>query len=315
MAVGEMSLCRWCHRAEVATVAHSAKARWFVENPRSKEIGRLVVCPSCDLLYFDQTYSQIELENMYSGYRGPEYFKRRNKYEPWYTKKVNDAIGHSTEVLRLRQEHLENLLQRAIGDAGLVSPKRVLDIGGDEGQFIPQLTSITDKAVLEVSGVKPVQNVQTISSWDEASAFQPDLVMLCHVLEHTDEASRMIIDTANVLKTGGLMYVEIPLDRPKKVSRVFRWKIYRSYTKWLAQHPLLFRFADLLSLVSRRIIGLPIPFSIIKQNEHINFFSESSLIDVVSAVGFREVSRSTYKPSSEVPIWDVSAFGALFEKI
>ena len=72
--------------------------------------------------------------------------------------------------------------------------------------------------------------------------------------------------------------------------------------------------ADLLGLVSRKFIGLPIWGSVIKQSEHINFFNETSVTKVIEALGFTQVADSRYKPSSGVPVLDVSALGVLFRR-
>ena len=106
--------CRWCESSEVQILAYCAKARWIVDDPTKSEANRLVICPGCDLMYFEQSFTESELGNMYNGYRGDDYFSRRNKYEPWYTKRVNDAIGHSSKVLELRQQHLQDFLKTTI---------------------------------------------------------------------------------------------------------------------------------------------------------------------------------------------------------
>ena len=297
------------------TVAHSAKARWVIDDPKEKTTGRLVLCQGCDLLYFEHGFSPSELTTMYAGYRGAEYFKRRNKYEPWYTKKVNDGIGHSSQVLQLRRDHLEKMMMKVIEEGRVIAPKRILDVGGDEGQFIPDLPSVEERAVLEVSGVRPVPDVTSITDWTQAAVFQPDMLMMCHVLEHTDTARAMIDEASKLLSSGQLFYVEVPLDRPRNIGRIFRTKMYRSYTRWLAGHPFMFRMADLLSLVSRRFTGRPFPGSVIKQNEHLNYFNIESLTKVLSANGFTEVEKSIYKPSSGVPILDVAAIGVLYQRI
>lgn len=311
----EEELCRWCQLSQVKRVAYCAKARWVINDPKDRSVGQLVKCPNCDLLYFEQSFSIDELQNMYSGYRGDDYFRRRNRYEPWYTKRVNDAIGHSAVVLQLRRQHLENLLLKLIRDERISTPERVLDVGGDEGQFIPDIPSIEERGVLEVSGVRPVEDVASFTSWEEAAIFRPDMLMMCHVLEHTDSAREMIAEAGRLLGPGNLLYLEVPLDRPRKISRVFGVDVYRIYTKWIAGHPLLFRVADLLSLISRRILGQPLIGSIIKQNEHINYFTPDSLVSVVKSFGFEEVCSSQYKPSSGVPIMDVDAVGVLFTRL
>jgi hypothetical protein len=306
--------CRWCLSKNLRPVAVGAKARWVLENPRSQTVSNLIKCDDCALVYFDASFSEYELTQMYSGYRNSEYLRRRRKYEPWYTKRINDAIGHSAEVLQLRRQHLEGVLNEALksGELGLVSPTRVLDVGGDEGQFIPDIETIETKAVLEVSGARPVEGAQVLETWDEAIGFKPDMIMMCHVLEHIENARENIKNAARALEQGGFLYIEIPLDRPVKIAQIFSTRVYARYVKLLCRIPMLFVFADLLSLVSRRFVGRPIPGAVIKQNEHINFFDGLTITNVVESMGFELIKESIYKPSSGVPVLDVRASGTLF---
>ena len=295
-------------------MAFGAKARWIVESPSSNEISQLMSCNDCGLVYFSASFSDVELTRMYSGYRSSEYQKMRARFEPWYSKKINDAIGHSADVLTLRLQHLENLLSDALDKNShkISSPTRVLDVGGDEGQFIPRIDSIVEKAVLEVSGVRPVENAQVLETWDGAIGFKPDMIMMCHVLEHIENARENVENAARALRQGGLLYIEIPLDRPVKIAQVFSTRAYARYTKLLCRIPLLFVLADLLSLVSRRFFGKPFPGAVIKQNEHINFFDGLTVTRVVESMGFELIQESIYKPSSGVPVLDVRASGTLF---
>lgn len=306
--------CRWCRNNNLRNVAVGAKARWVLENPRSKEVSNLIKCDDCGLVYFDTSFSEHELTQMYSGYRNSEYLKRRRKYEPWYTKRINDAIGHSTEVLQLRREHLERVLNEALESetSGHSWPSCVLDVGGDEGQFIPDIETIKTKAVLEVSGARPVEGAQVLETWDEAIDLKPDMIMMCHILEHIENARENVENAARALQLGGLLYIEIPLDRPERITQLFSTRAYRKYTKLLCTIPSLFVLADLVSLVSRRFFGKPFPGAVIKQNEHINFFDGSTITKVVEAMGFELIAESIYKPSSGVPVLDVRASGTLF---
>jgi 2-polyprenyl-3-methyl-5-hydroxy-6-metoxy-1,4-benzoquinol methylase len=307
--------CRWCGSATTTVVASAAKARWVVASPKARETSQLVSCFNCGVKFFTEPFSAEEFERMYSGYRDAKYQRRRHKYEPWYSKKINDAIGHSTEVLEVRRLHLEDLLNSAINpDGSKVSLKRVLDVGGDEGQFIPKLESITARAVLEISGIKPVVGVEAINSWGNAGEFKPDFIMICHVLEHLENPLETVENASKILSTGGLLYIEIPLDGPSRIPKLFSSKFYNQYTKFLCRFPLLFICADLVGLVSRKFIGLPIWGSVIKQSEHINFFNEISITQVIEAMGFSQIIDSRYKPSSGVPVLDVSALGVLFRR-
>lgn len=306
--------CRWCESNNTQKVAVGAKARWIVEIPSSSEISYLLKCNDCGLVFFSASFSDGELSRMYSGYRSSDYQRRRARYEPWYSKKINDAIGHSSDVLTLRRQHLEDTLSIALQDhpQKTISPTRVLDVGGDEGQFIPNIESITHKAVLEVSGVRPVDGAQVLGSWNEADDFLPDMIMMCHVLEHIETARENIERASHTLKTGGLLYIEIPLDRPVKISPLFSAPLYTKYTKLLCKVTPLFVIADLASLVTRKFFGRPMLGSVIKQNEHINFFDGATITSVVETLGFELIRESIYKPSSGVPVLDVSASGTLF---
>ena len=306
--------CRWCRSRKIHKIAVGAKARWIVQQPSSSEITNLLKCDDCGLVYFSASFSDGELSRLYIGYRNSEYQNRRAKYEPWYTKKINSAIGHSEDVLILRRQHLEKVLFDASSNhpEKFSSPTRVLDVGGDEGQFIPNIKSITEKAVLEVSGVRPVDDAQVLTNWNEVDVFSPDMIMMCHVLEHIENARENIENAARALKTGGLLYVEIPLDRPVKIGRIFSTPTYRQYTQLLCKIPRLFVVADLVSLVSRKLLGRPILGSVIKQNEHINFFDGKTVASVVQTLGFELIRESIYKPTSGVPILDVTASGSLF---
>lgn len=306
--------CRWCRSKNIHKVAVGAKARWIVESSSENEISNLLKCNDCGLVYFSAPFSNLELTRMYSGYRSSEYQRRRAKYEPWYTQKINNAIGHSEDVLTLRRQHLEKVLSDASGNHSerFSSPTRVLDVGGDEGQFIPEIDSIIQKAVLEVSGVHPVDGAQILTNWNEVDGFSPDMIMMCHVLEHIENARENVENAARALKPGGLLYLEIPLDRPVKISRIFSTPAYKRYTRLLCKVPQLFVVADLISLVSRKILGRPIPGAVIKQNEHINFFDGETIASVVETLGFELIHESIYKPTSGVPVLDVSASGSLF---
>jgi hypothetical protein len=306
--------CRWCHSSNIHSIAVGAKARWIVEVPTSVEISRLLKCEDCGLVCFSASFSDKELDTMYSGYRNSDYQRRRAKYEPWYTKKINDSIGHSSGVLNLRRLHLVNLLSAAFKNSSRLidSPTRVLDVGGDEGQFIPKIDSIIERAVLEVSGIRPVDGAHFFTSWNEVDKFSPDMIMMCHVLEHIENARENIEKASSILKSGGLLYIEIPLDRPVKVSKLFSTRGYMRYTQFLCKIPPLFVVADLLSLVSRKFIGRPVLGAVLKQNEHINFFDGATITRVVETLGFELIQESTYKPTSGVPVLDMSASGTLF---
>ena len=93
---------------------------------------KIFLCNACKSKFFDVYLSNKELSRLYDGYRGDKYFKQRNYFEPWYTRKLNDGIGHEKEF-SIRRKELIHALE-------LANVKNqfdyVLDHGGDKGQML-----------------------------------------------------------------------------------------------------------------------------------------------------------------------------------
>lgn len=307
--------CRWCGGSNLTRLAYAAKAPWTTSNSVSQsDFSEFVECLNCGLKYFTESFKSDELDRMYSDYRGKSYLERRQHWEPWYTEKVNKAIGHSSTTLVNRKEHLSNMLTAEIDRNTITSPTRVLDFGGDEGQFIPELISITERAVLEISAVRTITNVQKFSGWDEVPSFKPDFIMMCHVLEHTIDARKLVEEAFYMLPVTGLLYIEVPLDSPPRIPHIFSQHFYSRWTEYIRRGRRRWMICDLLGLLSKRFLGVLIPGSVIKQSEHVNYFSERAILDVCESIGFHFISSSTYLASKDVPILKVNALGIIFKK-
>lgn len=313
--MNQTGLCRWCLGCDVTVRAHGIVAPWIIG--KKADVGSLTElreCGSCGLLFFSRPFDAGELATMYSGYRGEEYFRARHRWEPWYSAKLNHAIGHDSQTVVNRRAHLENFLTGYVAETGAGLPTKIVDFGGDEGQFMPDLETIRDRRVFEVSDTKPVEGVEQISDWDEVAAFRPDLVMMCHVLEHTEDARHLVEQAFNALESGGILYVEIPLDRPPRPQSTLSRKAYRRYTTWLATARWRWIPVDFLSLLSRRYLGRTMPGMVVKQSEHIQFFDRTALDLVLAAVGFETVRFSEYEASSNIPRLQMKALGVLATK-
>jgi hypothetical protein len=308
--------CRICLAPHPVLQAYALKAPWIVGiNPTSEQESALYFCSQCESKFFSAKFSETEISTMYEGYRDDLYLKRRHKWEPWYTKSVNTAIGHSEPTLLARKQHLKSLLEQEIDTSRIKSPIRVLDFGGDEGQFIPELNSIEFRAVLEISKVSPKQNVVSLANWDEAKDFNPDFIMICHVLEHVDNPRELIQRAAEILPIGGLLYVEVPLDYPPSLNTSFSRSWYLGTLKFMRKIRPLWIASDFLGLVSKRFFKKQFPGTVVKQNEHINFFTENSVTSLCDEYGFAHVASSEYLATVAVPILKTVALGSLFQKI
>ena len=281
---------------------------------RESEGVQLKQCESCDLRFFSGTWNDLDLSRMYNSYRSLEYQKNRSKYEPWYTKKLNDPLGHNEEVLLTRKQHLEALIKQAcLADRSSI-PRRILYVGGDEGQFIPSLATLEATAVLEVSNVKPQPGVEVVEDWREAADFKPDMVLLCHVLEHLDDPRSTLKNISNLLAPGHLFYVEIPLDNVQVSSGWFRSDGYRRYLNLLCRIPVLFILADAFALVCRLVFGRLLPGAVVKRSEHVNYFNSRALTHVITQFGFELLLESVYSTSADSAL-KTDSLGALYRKI
>lgn len=243
---------------------------------RKEQPTRLCECERCRFRFFEDRLTTGEVEKLYAGYRGDGYFAARHRYEPWYTRKVNDAIGKDEENKRNRRELVERFVR---AHAEVSSVNTVLDYGGDSGQFIPDGIG-REKFVYEISDVTPIEGVTRLDTIGDRKF---DFVMLSHVLEHCSEP----LDVLSQVKpfVGNLLYVEVPFERAE-LRFVGRGGIYSKYLGALRKLPPLLTAVDLFSTAARRKLDAIPPLGFMKLHEHINFFDEASLRALFDRAGF-----------------------------
>lgn len=313
--VDEPRICRWCLSPNVRNIAHGVVAPWILRQRCTRDdITSLMKCEHCGFRFFSRDFSETELNDIYGEYRQLSYLARRRRWEPWYTKKINDAIGHDRSVVLHRKEQVEIELRNYLDSSALKSPTVVVDFGGDAGQFIPDLSTLEDRFVLEVSDAATEAGVERLSSWEDIEQVRPDFIMMCHVLEHTKEARELVERAHNALEPGGLIYIEIPLDGPPTPRKIHSRRSYATYTGLLARTRFTFIPVDFLSLVTRRFARKVLPGAVFKQSEHIQYFELNSLETVLRAVGFENFHSMTYLASGHIPRLKTLALGVFASK-
>jgi hypothetical protein len=244
--------------------------------------SKYCLCSSCESGFFDYRYSAAEMEGIYSDYRGARYLRARQEWEPSYTRSLNDSLGSSNEVLHLRHQFVLSALpenrRRAI--------QRVIDVGGDRGQFIPP--DFPERFVLDVSGKELVEGVQRISSLVEAGQVAPNLVMACGVLEHVPQPIELMKDLRNIAtnERHALIYIEVPGGVPTRRSF---WSQQTATALGSVASRLRPLWAMLDSMSARQNLPRSISsnFMPMRQSEHINFFSRLGLENLTTSVGMR----------------------------
>jgi SAM-dependent methyltransferase len=239
----------------------------------------LLNCTNCEFTYFEKRFSNDELFALYSDYRSDDYYRTRKSWEPWYRRKVNDAYADGSAELDERVVFMTSILQKA----NITQCSNVVDVGGDEGQFFPNI-EIQNRYVIELSDKPLRKNVRRIKSLEDLDA-GVDLIVAAHVAEHVNDPVEFFRNLINHLDLGGHLYVEVPLDRP--LVRDFH--ATRKYDSFLRKSAIkkkkLFITLDFMSGVARQF-GLYIPrFGVVKQSEHLNYFNIVSLVLLLQSLG------------------------------
>jgi hypothetical protein len=104
--------------------------------------------------------------------------------------------------------------------------------------------------------------------------------MNCHTLEHLPILKGQAQTMAKLLTKNGYLYLEVPLDR-FDTSVFHKSSLYKLYIHLLLKVTPLFILTDFFGGVYRLLFG-KIPFwGIVKQSEHLNYFSRESLLTLV----------------------------------
>ena len=291
-------------------------APWILRESKSESLkqnglSEYCQCQNCSLHFFSKRFTDGQLKRMYSHYRDKEYQKSRQRYEPWYTEKFNSAIGNDPETIELRRENLFFLVNNAVNEGKINSPKVVVDWGGDKGQFIPDFPNLTKRLVYEVSNSVPVDGVDRTESVEEVKFARPDLVLLCHVLEHDHGARETIHQLSQLMIKESVLYIEVPEDRSPVVPRTKRNSVLLSF---LLRHRIAFIVFDAYSLFTIRVLGKKLPFQFLKQSEHVNFFCRESIVKGTEEYGSEVIAETRYCMNKNVSKSSSNALGLLLRK-
>lgn len=257
-------------------------ARYVLD--REPDVCSLKSCAACGLMFFATRYDDAEVARLYDGYRGERYLTVRHSFEPWYTRKFNDDIGGPVGISPRQQLYRDTLATHA--DTGAIGT--VLDYAGDGGQLMAGGPG-RDLFVFDISGAAPVEGVTGVS--DEAVLVGRlfDLVLLCGVVEHFSEPLAQVKQVVELVRPGGLLYVEAP-DEQFRFDAIPAGRWYEGYLRRLARTKLPLLLADFWSTGVRVKFGRIPPMGFAKQHEHLNIFHVESLSELVTMAGLAVMS-------------------------
>jgi len=170
--------------------------------------------------------------------------------------------------------------------------KSVLDVGGDRGQYLSEFTS-AEKFVLEMSEHPLERDVSRIDEIGASDYF--DLIIYAHVAEHV---ANPIFEIRRLIKHSSMVYVEVPNGLPK-TSIIRRSYLLNVFYRLLSLNPILWKFFA-APAAGRRPVG-----NILRQSEHINFFTKESFEYISDLCNVTVTIQKTIMPTPDGSTFEV----------
>jgi len=235
----ELNICPSCNSPDIVFVAHGIVAPWIIElcNESKMRFTKYLKCNNCTLAFFSYRYNENQMNSIYSTYRRGDYFKLRNKWEPWYRESENDPYGVeiNPKNVESRRQTMESVLRESkvqISQSG-----SILDFGGDKGQFFPQdhkgKKYLLDPSITNETDPRDDYGIDKINGLDKLKT-RMNLILCCGVLEHLAFPRDALTDISKVLEIEGVFYFEVPLDG-FKTRNFHSTDLYLKYLHFLSR--------------------------------------------------------------------------------
>ena len=246
---------------------------WAIVSPWIREIGAtkkrlstLFRCGACGAGWFEVRYDEHGMNNLYSNYRGANYVRIRERWEPWYTKEYNDQHD-SKWWIQQRAKQIIDFLQLPN-----LSSYHIIDIGGDTGA-IAQAMEPASFEVVELS-------TSRVTSLDLAQKGIETIALCSHVLEHVADPRAFLRTSLEQCK---MLYIEVPHGVPvetkarKSLGVLFAALLSSFFPAWWSK-------------LGGPAAGRKPQGQTLRQSEHLTFFSEQTikkLAEELNSVGYR----------------------------
>jgi hypothetical protein len=197
------------------------KAEWGMRDLQSGMAYTLcnsLQCQHCGVLFLDFRFRDREMGALYANYRGPDYTRLRQFYEPSYSN-YSETYGHRAKYI----DHVELFLH------SLVPAKPViLDWGGDSGINTPLRDIAKELHIYDISDAPLIDGAQRFDP-KTARAHSFDLIICSQVLEHVSYPKRVVQQIVEWMQPETLLYLEVPYEALMRANP-------GSYTTHLSKH-------------------------------------------------------------------------------
>lgn len=213
-------------------------------------------CAVCHGITPCHEYTFEDLLGIYHDYRSETYNRDRISVEPGYAKWVKE-VGASSIEIKNRNMAADDFLRR---NRGHLPGGKMIDFGGGDGRFVPPIVyEQFDRIDIYDASNAPLHASVDGGKVSKIAEPHPETYsfMTCmQVLEHVGNPRQFVTDALRVLRVGGLMYLEVPLESNDPVRTAFE----------------------------QRIIDTPITI-----HEHMNLFDRVSLRSLINSIGALEL--------------------------
>ena len=198
--------------------------------PESNLSNLLIQCNHCNYYFSDTRFTDDELVRLYTGYRDEQYNQMRIECEPNY-----QAVVYSDSYIKQRKEFINTLVSQHVANVN-----SILDYGGDDGTYIPEMYTTTEKYVYDLSGADTLPGIK---KYDPVQDQTFDLVMNCQVLEHVSDINQLMRNLKALANS--YLYIEVPAYRKPPVRGMI-----------VGEHLNFFRKSSLVALLNRHDIQI-----------------------------------------------------------
>ncbi len=167
-------------------------------------------CNDCTFAFYDYRLTNKQNKLLYMNYRSDEYQQSREKYECWYTKKVNNALNDNIKGIKEQQKIIEKIIKENINK----EIKVALDYGGNEGKTFTDIIGTKEKYVYDISGAKTVDGVININKYNDLKKHSYDFIMCNMFFEHLSEPDDMLKSIIKLGNKDTVYYIEVPSENP-----------------------------------------------------------------------------------------------------
>lgn len=158
-------------------------------------------CRVCGVLFLDYRFTPDQMALLYESYRGPEYTRQRDHFEPGYAATVaQDYQRRHTYVAEVEAWLAPRLPKTPL----------ILDWGGGDGSNTPFLGRARVH-VHDISGAPLAEGAERIDPHHHITSSY-DLLVCMQVLEHVADPSTVLQEMLPLMALRTLLYLEVPYE-------------------------------------------------------------------------------------------------------